>query len=106
MAKYHGLETAFERWAKLGILRKSPSDCAETQSVVYEGDNRRSRNSGAAIFTGENAVVCRPNSGCSNFPRPSNAHCKDPKPHDGEGAYHIFVVQVDCTHSKEEKEGH
>jgi len=105
MAKDHSVETALKCWVKLGILRKSPGDCAETQHVVYERDNRRSQDRRAANVNNENAVVCRPNSGCPTFLSCGNGYCKDPKPHDGEGAYYIFVVQVHCTHSKEEKEG-
>jgi hypothetical protein len=104
MAEDHDFEAGPKRRINLRILCKSPGDCAETQDIVNQRDNRRSRDGRGAIVDGK-AVICRSNSNRFDVLCGSNRHPKDTKPHDGEGAHNIFVAQVHRAHSEEEEEG-
>ena len=103
MPEDHDFEAGLKRRINLRILCKSPGDRAETQYIVNQRNNRRSRD-GRGAMADRKAVICRSNSNRFIVLCGSDTSPKDPQPHDGEDAHNVFVVQVHCAHSEEEEE--
>ena len=104
MAEDHDFESGLKSRIDLRILCKFPGDRAETQDIVNQRDNSRSRDGRGAMADGK-TVIRRSNSSRFVILCGSNRPSKNSKPHDGEDAHNVFVVQVDCAHSEEEEKG-
>lgn len=55
-------------------------------------------------MTGGQAVLSRPDITPFRFLGRDEGSSKHPEPHESEGTDNVFVVQVHCTHTEEEKE--
>ena len=104
MTKNHDFEASLKRRINSCILCKSPGDRTETQDIVNQRDNCRSRDGRGAMADGK-AIICRSNSSRFVFLSGSNTPPKDSKPHDGESTHNVFVVQVHRAQSEEEEQG-